>query len=508
MHVHFISRCSRFFGLIVLLAGCWGNVSQTHAETHVQVGVPAFPTTRGNPLGLVNLPALYTFAALFDALTYVGWDGEAKPQLAESWKALSPTHWRFLLKDGVTFSNGEVFDANTVVANIGILKRPSSKGYVTVSELSYVDRAVAVDPLTVDIYTSVPTPFLPHDLSMLRFVPPLYWDDVGPGKFAIDPVGTTAFRVVSWDATKLELESRPDAWRQSEIDRLSIVSAPDPSARLQGLLAGQLDIAMVLGPDEIDMVEAAGHYMSIQPDTGMIVLAFNLQKESPLSDVRVRRALNYAVNKQAIVDELLAGQSLASSQTAAAIAFGFDPALEPYAYDPEKAKGLLTEAGYSDGFSMIAEVLNVTSSFAGPAYQQVVADLAVIGVNVELRAIPIPKYAQGLHQGLWDGEAFGIDYGIAPSLDALRAFVRHSCLKEVPWYCDQEIMPLLNKAMGTFDLKERRGLTQQVLKRQRDQAPGILLYDLYRFDGVSKRISGYSNHVGYVPYHEISISGE
>lgn len=489
---------------VILLFGLLCGVTSAHAQdSEVRIGIQAFPTSAGNPLGLVNLPALYTFAALFDALTYVDQSGAAQPQLATHWTALSPLHWRFSLKKGVLFSNGEPFDASTVVANIEILKAPESAGYVAASELSYISHARAVDAVTVDIFTNEPVAFLPQDLSMLRFVAPAYWHDVGADAFARAPVGTAAYRLQNWSATELRLEAWQGAWRKPKVEKLRLFAVPNPSARLQGLLSGNLHLAVLLGPDEIDMVEAAGHHMSVQPEPGMIVLAFNLNKPSPLTDIRVRHALNYAVNKQSIVDGLLAGQSRVSTQTAPAIAFGFDPTLEAYEYDPERARALLEDAGYPDGFEMIAEVLNVTSSFAGPAYQQVVADLAAVGVQVELRAIPVPKYAKGLHQGLWDGEAFGIDYGIAPSLDALRAFVRHSCLKAVPWYCDEDLMPLLKQALGTFDLEARRDLTRQVLRHQRDQAPGILLYDLYRFDGVRRDLKGYVNHVGYIPYHEL-----
>lgn len=485
---------------IALICGASSAYAQ---KPEVRVGIQAFPTSTGNPLGLVNLPALYTFAALFDALTYVDQSGAAQPQLATKWTALSPLHWRFSLRQDVLFSNGEPFDAHTVVANIEILKAPGSAGYVAASELSYISHARVVDAVTVDIFTGVPVPFLPQDLSMLRFVPPAYWHEVGAEAFARAPVGTAAYKLQNWSATELRLVAWEGAWRRPKVEKLRLFAVPNPSARLQGLLSGNLHLAVLLGPDEIGMVEAAGHQMRVQPEPGMIVLAFNLSKPSPLSDVRVRQALNYAVNKQAIVDGLLAGQSRVSTQTAPAIAFGFDPTLEAYDYDPERARALLEDAGYPDGFEMVAEVLNVTSSFAGPAYQQVVADLAAVGVRVELRAIPVPKYAKGLHQGLWDGEAFGIDYGIAPSLDALRAFVRHSCLKAAPWYCDEELMPLLNQALGTFDLDTRRDLTRQVLRRQREQAPGILLYDLYRFDGVRRELKGYVNHVGYIPYHEL-----
>lgn len=494
-----------FTSLVVLISLLSTTSLAEPKSAQVRVGIQAFPSTAGNPLGLVNLPALYTFAALFDALTYVDESAQARPQLAKSWHAISPQHWRFTLRGGVTFSNGEVFDSSTVVANIEILKSPESSGYVAAAELSHVSHARAIDPFTVDVFTDVPAPFLPQDLSMLRFVPQKYWHEAGVAAFARDPVGTASFKVESWSATELRLEHWAGAWRTPKVENLTLFAVPNPSARLQGLLSGKLHLAVLLGPDEIDMVEAAGHRMSVQPEPGMIVLAFNLSKPSALNDVRVRQALNYAVNKEGIVDGLLAGKSRVSTQTASAIAFGFDPELKAYEYDPDRARMLLDEAGYPDGFELVAEVLNVTSSFAGPAYQQVVADLRAVGVRVELRAIPVAKYAQGLHQGLWDGEAFGIDYGIAPSLDALRAFTRHSCLKAIPWYCDEELMPLLKKAMRTFDLEERRVLTQQVLRRQRDQAPGILLYDLYRFDGVRRELEGYSNHLGYIPYHELRI---
>lgn len=471
----------------------------------VRIAIQSFPTTRGNPLGLVNSPSLYTFAALFDALTYVGQDGEAKPLLATAWSAISPTLWQFELREGVTFSNGEPFNASVVRDTFRIIKSDAGQGHVTASELAYVQAVHIIDDYTVHVETEYPNPFLPHDLSMLRYVPTQHWREVGAEQFALEPVGTTPFIIDRWTSTELRLTARDDAWRSSKAEAITILSVPNPTARLQALQSGRVHVAILLGPDETFAVEAAGHRMKAQPEPGTIVLAFNLQKDSPLQDVRVRRALNYAVNKRAIVDGLLLGESRVSTQPTPAIAFGFDPDLEAYSYDPDRAREMLLQAGYSNGFEMVAEVINVNASFAGPAYQQVVADLAQVGVEVELRAVPVATYAKGIHQGQWGGEAFGIDYGIAPSLDALRAFVRHSCLKAVPWYCDQDLMPLLREAMSAFDLDERRALTRQVLKRQRDQAPGIFLYDLVRFDGVHKDLRGYASHVGYIPYHELHL---
>lgn len=238
----------------------------------------------------------------------------------------------------------------------------------------------------------------------------------------------------------------------------------------------------------------------------MILLAFITTKKSPLQDVRVRQALNYAVNKDEMVATLLAGKAAVASQTAPINAFGYDPEIKAYAYDPVLAKKMLTEAGYGNGFEMVAEIYAGNSSFAPLVYQKVAADLANVGVKLDVRMVPIPKYAQGLHQGTWDGTAIGIDYNSSPSLDPLRGFLRHSCMWKAPWYCDETIMPLLKQALGTFDLDKRRALTRQVLRHQRDQAPGILLHDYVRFDGVAKRVKNFSINIGFVPYDEIEIA--
>ena len=145
------------------------------------------------------MPSLYTFAALFDALTYVDWSGEAKPQLADSWEAISPTVWRFSLRPNIRFSNGEPFNASTVASNIDIIKSPIGQTFVTASELAYIKSARVIEDLVAEIETTQSIPFLPHDLSMLRFVPPMYWQDVGVGKFALEPIGTAPFKTGSLD---------------------------------------------------------------------------------------------------------------------------------------------------------------------------------------------------------------------------------------------------------------------------------------------------------------------
>jgi len=490
---------------LVLLLCVSLAAAPAHAEKVLRVAIPGFPSLGLNPLTSTNLPALYTFAAIYDALTWVDNQGNAHPQAAATWTAVDENTWRFTLAPGQVFSDGTPLNADAVVFSVDLLRSPAGASYTVMVEIPSLKSARAIDDLTVEIKTSAPSPFLPHDISLMRLMSPTNWGKVGDDGINKSPIGSGPFIVETWTPGVMSLKPNPTALRKPKVDRLEIRAVPDTSARIQALLSGRIDIAMALGPDEIPLLEAAGHRMVVQTEASMILLAFITTKPSPLQDVRVRRALNHAVNKEEIVAALLAGKAPASTQTAPENAFGFDPTLPLYAYDPILARKLLAEAGHAKGFEMVAEIYVGNSTFAPLVYQKVAADLAQVGVKLDVRMVPIPKYAQGLHQGTWDGTGIGIDYNASPSLDPLRGFMRHSCLWKAPWYCDETIMPLLKEALGTFDLDKRRELTKQVLRHQRDQAPGILLHDYVRFDGVAKRVKDFSINIGFVPYDAIDV---
>jgi len=487
----------------ILIAGVNSIVQ---ADT-LRMGIQGFPSFGGNPLANANTPPLYTHAALFDALTYVRNDGVAQPQVAESWSHTNENTWVFRLRSDVVFHNGEPFNAESVVFAIEILKGELGRGYATASEILNLGSARVIDDRTVEITTTAPNPFLPQELSLLKFVAPQHWRDVGPEGFALAPIGTGPFMLEKWGATLISLVAAPQAWRSPKVERLDLYSVPEQTARLQGLLSGRLDVAVGFSPDDVPTLEDAGYRMHVAPDARSIVFAFITVKQSPLQDQRVRQALNHAVHKQQIVDSLMGGYGRVSTQSAPAIAFGYNPSIPSYEYDPDKARRLLAEAGYPNGFSMVGEILAYLPAFQTNIYQQMAADLARVGVNVELRKIPIPQYARGLYQGDWGGEAFGVDYGTAPSLDALRSLNRHSCSWLHPWYCDESLTPLLEQARSTFDLDERLQLTQQVMRHQRDQASGIFLYDVVRFDGLTRHVKGFSVYTDFIPYDQISLDG-
>lgn len=484
-----------------------GSSAGALAEQVLRVGITSFSTSRGNPFATTSgLPPLYSYAAFLEGLTRVNNKAEALPMLAERWEPETDTTWLFYLRDGAVFSNGEPADAHAVVFTQSLLTSERGAAYPIAVEQRGIELIEVVDDTTIRVHTSQPDILLPNKIAALKIVPPKYWTDVGADGFAAAPIGTGPFEIVEESTARMYLKRSPTAWRQPMVDALELIAAADPASRVQGLLSGRLHISLQLGPDDVPLIEAAGHKVALGLDPSMQVVAFITEKESPLTDVRVRQALNYAVNREAMSLGLLGGQVQMATQTTPKIAFGWDPDIPSWPYDPDKARALLAEAGYANGFSFDIEILLGSASYSALVYQQVGADLAQVGVTMSIRQIPATQYARGVYQGDWAGEAIGMDYGVNPSLDALIPLVRHSCLWMQPWFCEPSIPPLMEQASAAFDIDERRQLTQMVMRKHLEHAPAILLYETARFDGLNAAVENFLIEVGHINYDEIVLN--
>jgi peptide/nickel transport system substrate-binding protein len=299
----------------------------------------------------------------------------------------------------------------------------------------------------------------------------------------------------------------PHAWRKPKVPNLTVRAVPETSARLAGVQAGALDIALNMGPEDISALEDYGGRVHAYPQSGVMGLSFILVKQTPFSDARVRRAMTYAVNRQAIVDTIFAGKARMASQAGPSPAFGHDPNLKPYPYDPGKARALLAEAGYAKGFAFSAEVMLVNSTDAS-LWQAVKADLIKVGVDFTINAVPFARYNQGLYTGNWTGEAFGMNYGSLPALDPIITFQYHSCLWLKPWVCDAAQTDLIKRIMAEFDRAKREALTRELMQMTYHDPLGIYLYEVTRFDGLGPRIAAYRSPFGFTAYHDIALKAE
>jgi len=219
-------------------------------------------------------------------------------------------------------------------------------------------------------------------------------------KFGADypsnPIGTGPFKFVAWErGQKVVLEKNPGYWRGPvKIERVIYRPIVEDQARLTELLTGALDLIVGTPPDYVGQLESSGKVTLLkQVGAHVWYLGINNQKK-PFDDKRVRQAMNYAVNKEAIVRDVLKGTGSLSAGPVLPKTWGADTALKPYPYDPERAKKLLGEAGYPSGFTTTLWVPESGSGMQSPVAMSTViqSNLKAVGINVTLQTMEWGAY--------------------------------------------------------------------------------------------------------------------
>ena len=326
-------------------AGSFGEESMDPTRTSISAS-----------LGLVG--------PLWDWLTEIDAGGKLTPGLALSWKAGEDgKSWTFKLRTGVKFHDGSEMTAEDVQFTLMEgFRRPKAKASRVRQFRKGIKDVQVVDRHTVTVVTARPWPTFPYDMSFQPGIegivlPKAYIEKVGWDGFAQKPVGTGPWKFVKHEVGNfIEFEAVKDHWRASpNFDRLRTVLVKEPATRVAMLKTGQVDVARI-SLDEVQEVSKGGFKIAEDPQPTSVrihLYATYYDKAGPVKDARVRQALNLAVNKQEIVDTLLHGKGKpAAVFPISPISIGFPADLKPYPYDPAKARKLLAEAGYPNGFSI------------------------------------------------------------------------------------------------------------------------------------------------------------
>ena len=503
------AQCNNAIGLAgaLLLLGLTVPALAQPADT-IRVGAWDFPSGRGNPFsGVPGIPQVYIWSAVFDTLTYVNEKGSPVGGLAVSWKNINPTTWQFVLRDNVTFHNGEKLEADAVVKTLDWFKTEPGKASVAGATFNYIASATAVDAKTVELVTTGPRPIFPNQVAALYVVPPKAWAEMGVEQFSAKPVGTGPYRPVEWTGEQIRTESFPAAFRSPKTPKLTYTRLLEGVARRQALVSNQIDIMIQATTEDIPVLKAAGATVDVVPSPLTLQLGLVLENPSPgvditpLRDKRVRLALNLAIDKEAINKNLMGGIMGINTQYSVPTAFGYNPSIKAFPYDPAKAKQLMTEAGYPNGFRMKAEI---RESF--DAFQQVAQDLGKIGVTLEMTPIVHADWVRKFLQVKWDGQAFSLTLGVAPEIDTVRMMLFQSCRKNPAYYCNQDMMPLINASDAEFDPARREKILQELMVKMTEDVPALFLFELQDINAYGRRVRGFKNINRVFNYHEVTLA--
>ena len=444
------------------------------AAGKLTIGIGSIPNTP-DPHRDSTANALIAYAQLYEKLVGVDDTGRIVGVLAESWRVVNDTTWELKLRRGVAFHNGEPFTADSVKFSIERVLNPATKSPWG-SRIAPVDKVEVVDAGTVRIITKSTFAPLLQGLMTVDMLPPKYFAEKGEREFAGAPVGTGPFRFTSWvKQDHLALAANPAYWRgRPALDEVVFRSIPEDSTRVAGIETGELDAVLLVPPEQVSRLKARSvDVRSINQGQGLVV-NFRTSVE-PFTNKKVRQALNYAVDKEAILKSLLAGYGrVLDGQIVGPDGFGYNPALKPYPHDPKRAKQLLAEAGFPNGFTVKFNGSVGRYTKDKEIEEAVIGQLAEIGVTAQLEILEAGVFIQSA-LGATIGPMWIWAWQYLPAMDAdlpLSLFQSRSILKE---YANPDYDALVARSRAALRPEDRRKVLQEMAAFLRDDPPSIFL---------------------------------
>ncbi|HEX2500438.1 MAG TPA: ABC transporter substrate-binding protein [Methylomirabilota bacterium] len=341
--------------LLAILSGP-GAVTPLEAQTpDVLVIAQGVDMQTGDPHKTTLTHAVNVLTNFYDTL--VGRDANLalKPGLALSWRAVDATTWEFKLRQGAKFHNGEPFNAQAVKLSFERMLDPKTK-WPGAGALRLIKSVAVVDDSTVRFTTERPWPLLPRYLGYYGMIVPPGLAQSAEDALIRHPVGTGPYKFVRWvKDDRVELEGNPDYWGgKPRINRIVFRAIPSESSRLAELLAGSVHLINIVPPELFKPIQDSGRAKLVEGRSLSVYFVIgnlvNIAREKPLADRRVRQALNHAIDRQAILASIMHNVGKTVSTFCTDVMLGCDASVPGFAYDPERAKALLREAGYPNGF--------------------------------------------------------------------------------------------------------------------------------------------------------------
>lgn len=429
--------------------------------------------------------------------------GELVPQLATALpRQINDDTWEVTLRPNLKFSDGSPLDAAAVAGSINRIVDPKTASRQRPFFLG-IKHAEAVDGQTVRIQTNGTDPALPARLSWLTIVAPAA---VADGSLGQKPVGSGPYVLTEWSkGNRIVLSKNPHYWNPSavgNVDRATYRFVAEPGTRLSGLRAGDFDFIVNVLPEDTQRVAKA---VTLQ-GTDLPFVSLNALK-GLTKDVRVRQALNYAVDKEALAKDLYGGYaSVSRAQLLAPGWFGYDASLEPYPYDPKRATELLKEAGaYGKTIDLYAPSGRWLKD--KELAETIAAYWEAAGLKVNFRVLAWSEYLDALNKNRVPTEAQISSSHSNQLLDADRTLSAYYAEGGVAAANDNaELKALIEQARQEADPAKRQALYSKALKIGRDQAYLVFLLDGGEIFGLSKRVDFAPRVDGLIPLKDFRVT--
>lgn len=517
------------FTLALVLAACAGgddsedtskDSGDTGTETNTDSGTTEEAAAGGDliiaelsdassldPHGSNDVPSSNIQSNLYETLVNRDANGELVPGLAESWTQVDDLTWEFKLKQGVTFHDGEAFNADAVKASFDRLLDPevaSPRAFL----FEMVTEVKVVDESTIQFVTEYPfSPLLAHlthnggSIISPKSIEEDYAameadSSVKAGSvIGTNPVGTGPFKFESWTpGTEIKLVKFAEyAGTPAHIDSVTFKVVPESATRVAELQSGFAHIIGAVEPGQVANVNSFdGASVLETASSSLTYLGFNTEKE-PFNDPKVRQAISKAIDRPTLIEGIYEGFGIPAISPLAPGIFGYTEDVTSMAYNMDEAKALLAEAGYADGFKTTIWTND------NPARQQVAIvlqeELKKLNIQAEIEVMEFGSYlektAAGEHDMFilgWSNPTGDADYG----LYALFHSSQHGDPGNRSFYTSEKVDELLEKGRREADPTAREAIYKEALQLISDESPMAFVLHPYTLTGVSDKVSGFN----------------
>ncbi len=486
-----------------LLSGCIEQRSKEELKDSLIHGFDSFVHTF-DPARQIYAQETIIMSVVLEGLARWNHDLELEPALATHWELSDDgMQWRFFLREGVTFHDGTPFNADAVKWHFDRIMDPATAS-TRRTQLAEVDSVEVINDYEVMFHMRIPNSILVERLaSAFASIPsPAAYERYGSA-ISENPVGTGPYMFDEWKPdVHIRFKRNPDHWMADEyhLERLEFRPIRENTTRLILLEQGALDMANVAVPH----VQVAERNPSIElqttPALNIRYIGFNTGKP-PFDDVRVRRAANYAINKEAMIKYSFFGVGEAATGPLPSILADYNPDIYEYTYDPDRARELLEEAGYGDGVTVT--LWTHESGLYRLAADAVAEDLRRIGINVRVQLYDNATFTSNFDEYvLRTGERFPLRDGVydmflggwvgGHTAHGFLDLLFHSeSFSNKTFYANEEVDELLDAYKELLTPEERRVAFHRIQEIVVEEAPWIFAFHGQENIGYNSRVRGF-----------------